>query len=77
MKTHENLVCERYLSKFGYLASISAARNSKFFKAKIIGDDLMFDSNKKKTLKNPQTKSSRRWNQWKLPEKNPGGGGCI
>ena len=53
-------MCERYLSKFGYLASISAARNRKFFKAKIIGDDLMFDSNKKKTLKNPQTKSSRR-----------------
>ena len=39
-------MCERYLAKFGYLASISAARN-KFFKAKRILDDLMLDSNKK------------------------------
>ena len=39
-------MCERYLAKFGYLGSISAARN-KFFKAKRILDDLMLDSNKK------------------------------
>ena len=38
----ENMVSERYLAKFGYLASISAARSNKFFKAKRIRDDLMF-----------------------------------
>ena len=38
----ENLVCERYLGKFGYLASISAVHSNKNFKAKRIRDDLMF-----------------------------------
>jgi hypothetical protein len=38
----ENLCVERYLGKFGYLASISAARSNKNFKAKRIRDDLMF-----------------------------------
>ena len=39
----ENLVCERYLDNIGYLA----ARSNKFFKAKRIQDDLMFDFDKK------------------------------
>ena len=43
----ENLVCERYLAKFGYLASISAARSNKFFKAQRIRDDLMFNVTEK------------------------------
>ena len=30
----ENLVCERDLAKFVYLAFISAVRSNKFFKAK-------------------------------------------
>ena len=38
----ENLVAEPYLAKFGYLASISASRSNKFFKAKRTRDDLMF-----------------------------------
>ena len=44
----ENLVCERYLAKFGYLDSISAARSNKYFKAKRIRDDLMLDALEKK-----------------------------
>ena len=39
----ENLACERYLSQFGALAGVSAAKSNKFFKAKRIRDDLMFD----------------------------------
>ena len=38
----ENLLAERYLAKFGYLASISASRSNKFLKAKRMRDDLMF-----------------------------------
>ena len=41
----ENLETERYLAKFGYLASISAARRNKNFKAKRIRDDLLFAKN--------------------------------
>ena len=41
----ENLLCERYLGKMGYLASISAAHSNKNFKAKRIRDDLMFVNN--------------------------------
>ena len=37
-----NLVTERYLATFGYLASLSAKRSNKFFKATRIRDDLMF-----------------------------------
>lgn len=37
-----NLNCERYLAKFGYLAAQSAKRSNRFFKAKRIKDDLMF-----------------------------------
>ena len=40
----ENLATECYLAKFGYLKSISASRSNKNFKAKRIGDDLMFSS---------------------------------
>ena len=39
----ENLTCERYLSRFGALAGVSAAKSNKVFKAKRIRDDLMFD----------------------------------
>ena len=42
----ENLLCERYLSRFGSLAEVSAAKRNKFFKAKRIRDDLMFDNKK-------------------------------
>ena len=38
-----NLSCERYLSRMGGLASLSAAKSNKFFKAKRIRDDLMFE----------------------------------
>ena len=41
----ENLPCERKLSQFGALAGVSAAKSNKFFKAKRIRDDLMFDKN--------------------------------
>ena len=37
-----NLVTERDLASFGYLASLSAKRSNRFFKAKRIQDDLMF-----------------------------------
>ena len=37
-----NLNCERYLAKFGYLASKSDQKSNRFFKAKRIKDDLMF-----------------------------------
>ena len=40
----ENLVTERYLAKFGYLASLSASRSNKNFKAKQIPDDLILSS---------------------------------
>ena len=43
----ENLETERYLAKFGWLASQSAARSNKNFKAQRIRDDLMFETNKK------------------------------
>ena len=36
-----NLNCERYLAKFGYLAAQSAAHSNKLFKAKRIRDDLV------------------------------------
>ena len=39
----ENLACEHYLSRFGVLVAVSAAKSNKFFKAKRIRDDLMFD----------------------------------
>ena len=39
----ENIESERYLAKFGYLASVSASKSNKFFKAKRIRDDLMFN----------------------------------
>ena len=42
----KNLPSENW-KVFGYLASLSAARSKKFFKANRIWDDLMFDSNKK------------------------------
>ena len=37
----ENMPAERYLAKFGYLASVSAAKSNRFFKAKRIRDDMM------------------------------------
>ena len=37
-----NIVTERYLATFGYLASLSAKRSNRFFKAIRIRDDLMF-----------------------------------
>ena len=37
-----NLVTERYLVTFGYLASLSAKRSNRFFKVLRIRDDLMF-----------------------------------
>ena len=40
----ENLATERYLAKFGYLASISASRSNKNFEAKRVHNDLMFSS---------------------------------
>ena len=36
-----NLNCERYLAKFGYLTAKSAAHSNKLFKAKRIHDDLV------------------------------------
>ena len=39
----ENLQAERYLTKFGILASESARHFNRFFKAKRIRDDLMLD----------------------------------
>ena len=39
----QNIESERYLAKFGYLASVSASKSNKFFKAKRIRDDLMFN----------------------------------
>ena len=36
-----NLNCERYLAKFGYLAAQSAAHSNRFFKGKRIRDDLV------------------------------------
>ena len=36
-----NLNCERYLAKFGYLASQSSAHSNKLFKGKRIRDDLV------------------------------------
>ena len=41
----ENLPCERYLSRFGGLAGVSAAKSNKFFKAKHIWDDLLLHKN--------------------------------
>ena len=38
----ENMASERYLARFGSLASISAAKSNRFFKAIRIRDDLMF-----------------------------------
>ena len=38
----ENLCTERYLAQFGMLASLSAARSNKHFKALRIRDDMMF-----------------------------------
>ena len=38
---NNDLCCERYLSRFGYLASQSAAHLNKYFKGKRIRDDLM------------------------------------
>ena len=40
----ENLVTERSLAKFGYLASLSASRSNKNFKTKQIQDDLILSS---------------------------------
>ena len=40
----ENLKCERYLSRFGGLASLSAAKSNRFYKAKRIRDDMMFET---------------------------------
>ena len=40
----ENLKCERYLARFGGLASVSAAKSNRFYKAKSIRDDLMFET---------------------------------
>jgi hypothetical protein len=37
-----NLVAERYLAKFGYLASLSAKRSNRFYKAIRIRDDMLF-----------------------------------
>ena len=39
----DNLSCEQYLSWFGSLAAVSAAKSNKFFKAKRKHDDLVFD----------------------------------
>ena len=36
-----NICCERYLGRFGYLASQSAAHSNRLFKGKRIRDDLM------------------------------------
>ena len=44
-----NLVSERYLGAFGYLASLSAKRSNKFFKGIRIRDDLMFWGNQQET----------------------------
>ena len=40
---NNNLEPERYLARFGNLVSLSAAKRNKFFKAKRIRDDLMFN----------------------------------
>ena len=39
-----NMEAERYLARFGHLASVSASRSNKFFKAKRIRDGMMFTS---------------------------------
>ena len=41
----ENLSTERCLARFGNLASLSAAHSNRFFKAKRIRDDLLFNTN--------------------------------
>ena len=46
-----NLCVERYLAKFGILASESASHSNKFFKRKRIRDDLMFNKSKKSNEK--------------------------
>ena len=46
-----NLNCERYLAKFGYLAAQSAAHSNKLFKAKRIRDDLVLpDAEDRRTI---------------------------
>ena len=40
----ENFKCKRYLGRFGGLASLSAAKRNRFYKAKRIRDDLMFET---------------------------------
>ena len=49
---------KRYLAKFRYLASISASKSNKFFKAKRIHNDLMF--NRQMTNEEDVSKSTRR-----------------
>ena len=56
----ENLVCERYLSSFGLLASESAMHSNKKFTGKRIRDDLMFDKHEKESTKPFHPASSRQ-----------------
>ena len=42
----DNMESESYLTKSGYLASVSTSKSNKFFKAKRIRDDLMFNMKK-------------------------------
>ena len=55
----ENMEAERYLSRFGYLASVSAAKSNKFFKASRIRDDMMFKTTMKEE-KESLTKTTKR-----------------
>ena len=43
-------MCERYLVTFGHIASNSVSHSNKRFKAKRIGDDLMFTKEGKLTV---------------------------
>ena len=76
----ENMEAERYLTHFGYLASVSAAKSNRFFKANRIRDDMMFQSSlyteeevsraTKRIIKNLNEMevdwTKEQWKAWKI-----------
>ena len=73
----ENMEAERYLSRFGYLASVSAAKSNKFFKASRIRDDMMFQTtmeDKKESMTKATKRIVKRLNEmevdWTKDQKN-------
>ena len=69
-----NLNCERYLARFGYLASQSAAHSNKLFKGKQIQDDLMLIEEDKQLGTEKFNKccfETSRWNgSWSMKQKD-------